>query len=602
MRTTFEEEYVGRFIDEWKKNMGAGELRADHEEQVVVLMGWVDAMRDHGGAIFVDLRDRSGLVQIVFDADQVGEDGFGIAGSLRQEYVIGAKGIVRRRAGKPNPDMLTGEIEVVATDLELFNRSAPMPFQVTDDVDANEDTRLKYRFLDLRRPPLVKAMMMRSEAARIARDHFTSEGFVEFETPILTKSTPEGARDYLVPSRVSKGSFYALPQSPQLFKQLLQVAGYERYYQIPRCFRDEDLRADRQPEFTQIDLEMSFVGPEDVMDVSSGMLRKMFKELKGIEVPDPIPQMTFAEAMDRFGVDNPDVRFGMELCNVTDKVKASAFKIFQDTAEAGGLVLGLCATGGAKMSRKEMDALTDFVKTYGAGGLMWLKRQDGKFSGSIAKFVDDALEKALLEEMDMQDGDAAFFVADKNIDTARTAIGRLRSHLANKLGLIKPNTYGFVWITDFPMFEKDAETGRLVAMHHPFTSPRTEDLDLLETDPSSIRAKAYDVVVNGQEVGGGSIRIHDQDVQSRIFKALGLSAEEVESKFGFLLSALTFGAPPHGGLAFGFDRLVSILVGTDSIRDVIAFPKTTRAVCLMTNAPSRVDEDQLKELGVKTVK
>jgi aspartyl-tRNA synthetase len=445
-------------------------------------------------------------------------------------------------------------------------------------------------------------MMMRSEAARVAREHFSSEGFIEFETPVLTKSTPEGARDYLVPSRVSKGSFYALPQSPQLFKQLLQVAGYERYYQIPRCFRDEDLRADRQPEFTQIDLEMSFVGPEDVMHVSSGMLRKMFKELKGVDVPDPIPQMAFAEAMDRFGVDNPDVRFGMELCNVTDNVKTSPFKVFQDTANAGGLVLGLCATGGAKLSRKEMDGLADFVKTYGAGGLMWLKRQDGKFSGSIAKFVDDSLEKTLLEKMEMKDGDAGFFVADSNMDTARTAIGRLRSHLAQKLGMIKPDTYGFVWITDFPMFEKDEQTGRLAAMHHPFTSPRTEDLDLLETDPVNVRARAYDVVVNGQEIGGGSIRIHDQDVQSRIFKALGLSEEEVESKFGFLLSALTYGAPPHGGLAFGFDRLVSILVGTDSIRDVIAFPKTTRAVCLMTNAPNRVDEDQLKELGVRTLK
>jgi len=592
---------VGQFLKEWKKSHGAGTLSIDNEGDGVVLMGWVDATRDHGGAIFIDLRDRTGLVQVVFDEADLGSDGFEISRSLRQEYVIAVRGTVRKRAGKPNPNLTTGEIEVVSTQVELFNRSAPMPFPVADEVDANEITRLKYRFLDLRRPPLVRSMMIRSEAARVAREHFAQEGFIEFETPILTKSTPEGARDYLVPSRVQPGTFYAMPQSPQLFKQLLQVAGYERYYQIPRCFRDEDLRADRQPEFTQIDLEMSFVAEEDVMAVADGMLKKMWKEIKGVDVALPIPVLSFDEAMNRFGVDNPDVRFGMELCHLTDRVKASQFRVFTDAVEAGGLVLGLRVEGGANMSRKEIDGLTDFVKTYGAGGLAWTKRQDGKFTGPIAKFVDDALEKALLEDAEVKDGDLVLIVADKDQEVAFTATGRLRGHLSHKLGLVDPDTFGFTWVVDFPLFERNQE-GRIGAMHHPFTSPKLEDLPVLETDPLKVRARAYDVVVNGQEVGGGSIRIHDQEIQSRIFKALGMGQEEVDAKFGFLLSALSFGAPPHGGLAFGFDRLVSILVGTDSIRDVIAFPKTTRAACVMTDAPGEVDEAQLEELGITLTK
>ncbi|MBW2276282.1 MAG: aspartate--tRNA ligase, partial [Deltaproteobacteria bacterium] len=429
---------MGKFIEEWKKSHGAGDLRTAHDGEVVVLMGWVDAVRDHGGAIFTDLRDRSGLVQVVFDRADLDDAGMQTARALRQEYVVAVRGAVRKRAGKPNPNLATGEIEVVVTELELLNRSAPMPFQVAEEIDANETTRPKFRFLDLRRPPLQRALILRSEAARIVRKHFEGEGFIEVETPILTKSTPEGARDYLVPSRVQPGSFYALPQSPQLFKQLLQVAGFERYIQIPRCFRDEDLRADRQPEFTQIDVEMSFVAPDDVMAVSDGVLAKLFAELRGVEVPLPIPRITFDEAMRRYGVDNPDVRFGMELSDVTDAVRDSQFKVFSGAVAAGGLVVGLRVEGGGSMSRKEIDKLTEFVKPYGAKGLAWTKRADGKFTGPVAKFVDDALTAALLEGAGMADGDVALFVADADPAIARTAAGRLRAHLGHQLGLVTP--------------------------------------------------------------------------------------------------------------------------------------------------------------------
>ncbi len=589
---------MAKFISEIKKSHGAGTLRKSNERETVVLMGWVDAVRDHGGAIFIDLRDRSGIAQVVLDSNNLDEHEMETARSLRQEYVAAIRGTVKLRAGKPNPNLASGEIEVIATDVSLLNRSKPMPFAIADSVDAGENIRLKYRFLDLRRAPLQKAMIMRAKAMELVRNHLNAEGFLEMETPILTKSTPEGARDYLVPSRVQPGTFFALPQSPQIFKQLFQVAGFERYYQLARCFRDEDLRADRQPEFTQVDLEMSFVSADDIMDVTGRMVTKLFKELRGAQAPDPIPQITFDEAMEKYGVDNPDVRFEMTLCNLTEVSVNSSFKVFKETAEQGGLVLGINAEGAASMSRKQLDALQDFAKTYGASGLAWVKLTDGQFSGSIAKFVEGELEEALRNKMGMKDGDLGLFIAHVDKSVARTAAGRLRGRLGKELGLFKEGDFGFIWVTDFPMFEKDPETGRLAAMHHPFTSPRLEDLDLIETDPLRVRAQAYDIVVNGQEIGGGSIRIHDENIQARIFKALGLKDDEVKLKFGFLLDALSFGAPPHGGLALGFDRLTAILVGTESIRDVIAFPKTTRASCLMTDAPNIVDTAQLDELGI----
>ncbi len=590
---------MAKFISEIKKSHGAGALRKSDEGTVVVLMGWVAAVRDHGGAIFIDLRDRSGIAQVVLDSANLDEAAMEVARSLRQEYVAAVQGTVKLRAGKPNPNLPSGEIEVIATKVDLLNRSKPMPFAVADEVDANENTRLKYRFLDLRRAPLQKAMILRAKAATLVRDHLNAEGFLEMETPILTKSTPEGARDYLVPSRVQPGTFFALPQSPQLFKQLFQVAGFERYYQIARCFRDEDLRADRQPEFTQIDMEMSFISVDDIIDVTGRMVAKLFKELCGADPPSPIPRITFDEAMDKYGVDNPDVRFEMFLCNLTEVAKDSSFAVFQNAAKEGGLVLGLNAKGAGSLSRKQLDELTEFVKTYGAGGLAWVKLAGGQFSGSLAKFTEGALGDALKEKLGMRDGDLGLFIAHADKAVARTAAGRLRQRLGRDLDLVKESSFGFVWVTDFPMFERDPETGKLTAMHHPFTSPRIEDLEFLETDPLRVHAQAYDIVVNGQEIGGGSIRIHDESVQARIFKAIGLTDEEAKAKFGFLLDALSFGAPPHGGLALGFDRLAAILVGTDSIRDVIAFPKTTRASCLMSDAPNVVDTKQLDELGIR---
>ena len=589
---------MGRFIEEWKKDTGAGNITAADLNKEVTLMGWVSTVRDLGGALFMDLRDRTGIVQVVFNTGRLSSKELELAKTFRQEYSIAVRGKVIKRGGKANPNLKTGEIEIEATALELFNKSLPMPFQVEDNIDTSEETRLKYRFLDLRRPALQQALIMRSRAAFIIRQHFIDDSFIEVETPVLTKSTPEGARDYLVPSRVNKGKFFALPQSPQLFKQLLQVAGFERYFQIVKCFRDEDLRADRQPEFTQIDLEMSFVSPEDVMKTSNIMLQKVFKDLLDVDISLPIPEITYQEAMVRYGVDNPDVRFKMELFDATEAAQTSTFKVFSGAALAGGIVTGFIVDGGKDLSRKQLDSFTEFVKRYGAKGVAWIKKADGEFTGPVAKFMDDALGSVLVERSGMKDGDLALFIADSDISVARTAAGRLRTHVAKLRGLIKNDEFGFTWVTDFPMFEQDSDTGKLNAVHHPFTMPRLEDIHLLESDPLKVRTRAYDIVLNGQEIGGGSIRIHDQDVQARVFKALGIGDDEAKAKFGFLLDALSYGAPPHGGLAFGFDRLMSIITGQDSIRDVIAFPKTTRAGCLTTEAPSEIDSSLLDDLGL----
>lgn len=589
---------MGKIIEKYKKERDAASLNSSDIGQDVTLMGWVSTVRDLGGTLFIDLRDRSGIVQVVFQNDLLSKEDLELAKSLRQEYVAGIRGKVIKREGKPNPNLSTGEIEVAATELELFNKSRPMPFQISDEIDASEETRLKYRFLDLRRPSLQKAIMMRSKASFIIRKHFYDEGFIEVETPVLTKSTPEGARDYLVPSRISKGKFFALPQSPQLFKQLLQVSGFEKYIQIVKCFRDEDLRADRQPEFTQVDLEMSFVKADDIIDVSSLMLKKVFKEILDFEMELPVKRITYKESMERFGVDNPDVRFEMELFNGNDALANSDFTVFKSAIDGGGIVTGFIVKNGASLSRKVIDDYTSFVKLYKAKGLAWLKKADGAFTGPVSKFVDESF-KSFLQSKGIEDGDLALFVADTDISTARTAAGRLRTHVAKQLELVKSNDFGFVWVTDFPMFEKDENSGKLNAVHHPFTMPNEEDLELLESNPLNVRTNAYDIVLNGQEIGGGSIRIHSQDVQQKVFKALGIGDEEAREKFGFLLDALSFGAPPHGGLAFGLDRLMSIMLEMDSIRDVIAFPKTTSASCLTTGAPSHIDQSQIKELGLE---
>ena len=562
----------------------------------VTVMGWVQKRRNLGSLIFVDLRDRSGLLQVIFDEKDIGTAGFEKAGTLRSEFVIAVVGRVEMREGSVNENLKTGEIELRATELRILSESETPPFPIEENSQTKEELRLKYRFLDLRRPDIQKNLILRSKVTTEVRNFLAEEGFLEIETPILIKSTPEGARDYLVPSRVHPGHFYALPQSPQLFKQLLMCSGYDRYFQIAKCFRDEDLRADRQPEFTQIDMELSFVDVDDVIDVNERLLARVFKNLLGVEVPLPIQRMTWQEAMDRFGSDKPDIRFGMELKNLSELVKDCGFSVFTNALAAGGSVRGINANGQGSMPRKKIDALVEFAKGYGAKGLAYLViNADGTYKSSFAKFMTEEELKAIVKAMDGQPGDLLLFAADKN-KVVWDVLGGLRIEIAKNLGLLMKDDFKFLWVTEFPLLEYDEEEKRYVAMHHPFTMPMEEDLDKLDTDPGSVRAKAYDIVLNGTELGGGSVRIFQNNIQSRMFDMLGFTKEQAQEQFGFLMNAFKYGVPPHAGLAFGLDRLIMLMAGCDSIREVIAFPKVKDASDLMTEAPGLVDEKQLKEL------
>ena len=565
----------------------------------VVLMGWVQKARDKGGIIFVDLRDRSGIMQLIFENGSIDEEGFAKAGKLRSEFVIAVTGVVEERGGAVNKNLATGEIELRVKSLRVLSEAEVPPFQIEENSKTKDEIRLKYRYLDLRRPDLQKNIMLKSKVMMLTRQFFTKEGFLEIETPMLGKSTPEGARDYLVPSRVHPGHFYGLPQSPQLYKQLLMCSGYDRYIQIARCFRDEDLRADRQPEFTQIDMELSFVDVDDVIDVNERFLAYLFKEVLDIDVKLPIQRITWQEAMDRFGSDKPDMRFGMELHDVSDVVKNCGFSVFTSALENGGSVRGINAEGQGAMPRKKIDKLVEFAKGYGAKGLAYIAiAEDGTRKSSFAKFMTDEEMDALVAAMDGKAGDLLLFAADKK-KLVYDVLGALRLELAKQMDLLDKNEYRFVWVTEFPLLEWSEEENRFTAMHHPFTMLMEEDLPLLDTDPGKVRAKAYDIVLNGNEIGGGSVRIHQDDIQERMFEALGFTKEAAHEQFGFLLDAFKYGVPPHAGLAYGLDRLVMLMAKVDSIRDVIAFPKVKDASCLMTQSPSRVSEEQLKELELE---
>lgn len=587
-------------IGNWERTNDCGSLRGDDIGREVVLMGWVHRRRDLGRLIFIDLRDRFGLTQIVFD-EQYDAASQVKAAVLRNEWVIAIRGeVAPRLAGQENPELPTGDIEVKVKELRVLNEAEIPPFQVDGKIDASENLRLKYRYLELRRPALLNNLVMRHRIALTIRNFLNGQGFLEVETPVLTKSTPEGARDYLVPSRVSKGLFYALPQSPQLFKQLLMMAGFNRYFQIVKCFRDEDLRADRQPEFTQVDLEMSFTDERGVMDVIEAMMADLFSNILGVQVPRPFPVLEYPDAMGSYGSDKPDIRFAMELVDLTDLFASSSFKVFASTIEEGGLVKAIKVEEGASFSRKELDSLDSIVTNSGARGLVWAKVRSGDWQSTLAKHLTPESTHAVEERLGATEGDVILFVADR-AQQANEALGNVRIEMGRRLGLIEGDTYSFVWVTRFPLLEYSEEEERFVAVHHPFTAPLEEDLPLLEERPEAVRARSYDLVLNGAEIGGGSVRVHTLELQNRIFRVLGLGEQEVQEKFGFFLEALGYGAPPHAGIALGFDRLVAIMVGTDSIRDVIAFPKTQRATCAVTDAPSKVYKDQLAELGLNLI-
>ncbi|MZH16871.1 aspartate--tRNA ligase [Clostridium sp. BIOML-A1] len=581
-----------------KRSHRCAEVSNALEGQKVTVMGWVQKSRNKGGIIFVDLRDRSGILQIIFEESKCGSECFEKATKLKSEYVAAIEGTVCKRAGAVNENLTTGDIEVVATSLRILSEAETPPFPIEENSKTKEELRLKYRYLDLRRPDLQRNLVMKSKVMTIARQFMANEGFLEIETPMLCKSTPEGARDYLVPSRIHPGTFYALPQSPQIYKQLLMCSGYDRYFQIARCFRDEDLRADRQPEFTQMDMELSFVDVDDVIDVNERLLAKLFKEILDVDVQLPIRRMTWIEAMNRFGSDKPDLRFGMELKDISDVVKGCGFGVFTGALENGGSVRGINAKGQGAMPRKKIDALVEFAKTYGAKGLAYIAiNEDGTYKSSFAKFMTEDEMNNIVAALSGEPGDLLLFAADKN-KVVWDTLGALRCHLAEQMGLLDKNVFEFVWITEFPLLEWSDEQNRFTAMHHPFTMPMEEDLAIIDTDPGKVRAKAYDIVLNGNEIGGGSVRIHQDDIQEKMFECLGFTKEQAYERFGFLLDAFKYGVPPHAGLAYGLDRLVMLMAKQDSIRDVIAFPKVKDASCLMTNAPDYVDEAQLKELGI----